>query len=386
FQHRRQKCLLCSEFSIVSALQTKRLLRWDRLYTTVEADLPAVTGQYPLYLRFVVTGDPYTSSIFNLNWFSITRNPVEFEAEAFSAQNGTSLEPCVDIGGGTNVADISNGDWCRYDNLFIASNAVFRARIARPAGRSDGQIEIRTDDLAGALLGTLDVPETGGWQMYETIEVPLSVVSGTYSVFLKFVEDGTSNGGTLFNVNRFSITPSTQVEPPETIHAEAVDADQIDLSWSSQTNASAYNLKRAETSGGPYPERVDGLSVTNHSDLGVLAGTSYYYVVTALYGSAESGVSMEVSAVPSAPLTEGDVVIDQVGIQTNTAGGYYIAVSVDESNLGHNYQVVLSESLLEPDWQAASDVNTGNGGVLQIEVPVEGSRTNCYYKLEAWRQ
>ncbi|MEI6891254.1 MAG: carbohydrate-binding protein [Pontiella sp.] len=355
-------------------------------WETVEVDFPAVPGRYPLYLKFVETDTTTGTSLFNLNWFEMAFDSVEYEAEAFDAQSGTSLGACSDVGGGTNVAYISNGDWCRYDNLFIASQAVFRARIARPSGRPNGQIEIRANDPSGTLLGMVDVPETGGWQTYETVEVTLNVMPDTYAIYLKFVEDGTSGGSTLFNLNWFSITPSSKVSPPENFTAEAVDADQIDLLWNSQTNASSYKVKRSNISDGPYSEWVEGLTVTHHSDLGVLVGIKYYYVVTTLYGSAESGNSIVVSAVPSIPLGEGDLICDLVGIQTNAFGEFCFSLSVEASTLGHSYQMLASDSLMEPDWMPVTDVVSGNGGVLQFEVEVDGAETNQFYKLEAWRQ
>jgi len=355
-------------------------------WETVEVDFPPVTGQHPLFLKFVESGTPTGVSLFNVNWFSLVLDSVVYEAETFSAQSETGLESCSDVGGGENISNINRNDWCRYDNLFIASGAVFTARIARPSSRPDGVIEIRADDPAGTLLGSVEVPETGDWQTYETIRVPLTVDPGTYSIYLKFLEDGTTTGRYLFNLNRFSITPSSLVNPPDMSTANAGSADQIDVSWNSAPDATAYHVQRATGSGGSYLPVAEGISSTNHSDVTVLAGTNYAYTVTALYGSAESGPSVVVTAVPSAPLYEGDVVISEVEVAPNGSGGGDFTVSVAASELGHSYQVVCSESLTAPDWQPASGVFSGNGGELLMEVALNLSQTNQYYTLAAWRQ
>ena len=50
-----------------------------------------------------------------------------------------------------------------------------------------------------------DSPETGHWQIYETIEATLEAAGGEYDVVLNFDEVGSNTGGSLFNFNWFSV-------------------------------------------------------------------------------------------------------------------------------------------------------------------------------------
>jgi hypothetical protein len=75
-----------------------------------------------------------------------------------------------------------------------------------------------------------------------------------------------------------------------------------------------------------------------------------------------------------------------VVIRLFDVGGTNISMSVTDSGLGHNFQVWASESLADPDWQISSDVWPGNGGELLIDIPMDETQTNRFYKLEAWRQ
>ena len=68
------------------------------------------------------------------------------------------------------------------------------------------------------------------------------------------------------------------------------------LSWSSVANAASYNVKRAATSGGSYTTIATSITGTTYTDPGLTAGSTYYYVVSAVNGSNESVNSAEVSA------------------------------------------------------------------------------------------
>jgi fibronectin type 3 domain-containing protein len=83
-------------------------------------------------------------------------------------------------------------------------------------------------------------------------------------------------------------------------------AGQISLSWSDSVGATSYHLKRALISGGPY-EGVACTTTTAYTDVAVVNGTTYYYVVSAAYSAGpnaggESADSSEASAIPQADI------------------------------------------------------------------------------------
>jgi endo-1,4-beta-xylanase len=84
--------------------------------------------------------------------------------------------------------------------------------------------------------------------------------------------------------------------PPTGLVATAGNA-QVQLSWNASTGATAYNVKRATTSGGPYTTvaTVTGTSFTN---TGLTNGTTYFFVVSATNSNGESANSGQVSAMP----------------------------------------------------------------------------------------
>jgi hypothetical protein len=109
---------------------------------------------------------------------------------------------------------------------------------------------------------------------------------------------------------------------------------QVLLLWQGVPFATAYNLKRATLSGGPYTPVTNGLVGASFADSSLSNGTTYFYILTATNQIGESAPSAEVSATPvpsagtniSASLNASSITVSwpsaYVGwiLQTNTVG------------------------------------------------------------------
>ncbi len=93
------------------------------------------------------------------------------EAETMAFSRGIKTEQNDQVG--VYVTDIHNGDYIKLQNVAFGHRLprTFTARVA--SGLRGGQIELRLDSLAGRLLGTLQVPATGGWEQWQTITADL---------------------------------------------------------------------------------------------------------------------------------------------------------------------------------------------------------------------
>jgi autotransporter-associated beta strand protein len=73
----------------------------------------------------------------------------------------------------------------------------------------------------------------------------------------------------------------------------------VALSWTAPAYARSYNVKNSMTSGGPYPT-IASVIATSYTNTGLVNGTTYYFVVSAVNYNGETANSSEVSATPLA--------------------------------------------------------------------------------------
>ena len=106
------------------------------------------------------------------------------EAETIAWSYGIKTEPCTQ--GGMNVCNIDDGDYIRVSSVdFGKKGAVsFSASIASVMG--DACIELRLGSPDGELVGTLEVPNTGGYADWELISTDVSGVTGVQELFFVF--------------------------------------------------------------------------------------------------------------------------------------------------------------------------------------------------------
>ena len=118
---------------------------------------------------------------------------------------------------GIYVTDIHNGDYIKLQcvHLCYKTPRTFTARVA--SGLRGGQIEIRLDSIGGQLLGTLDVPGTGGWEKWQTITTDLAALDSypsrlhTRDLYLVFKG---RKGPKLFNFDWWEMRGLEQVNMP----------------------------------------------------------------------------------------------------------------------------------------------------------------------------
>ncbi|WP_461132315.1 carbohydrate-binding protein [Spirosoma lituiforme] len=154
--------------STVDVPRTGGIQNWQT--TGATAHLNAGNQTIQLY---VLKGD------WNLNWFDIVYGqpiPGKLEAENFDVATDVRPEQVTDTDGGQDLSYIDDGDWMDY-NVTAPSAGVytFQFRVANSWG--NGRIDIRSE--SGAVLGSIDVPRTGGWQSWTTISTTATLPAGS---------------------------------------------------------------------------------------------------------------------------------------------------------------------------------------------------------------
>ncbi len=96
----------------------------------------------------------------------------------------------------------------------------------------------------------------------------------------------------------------TLLTPPGNVQASAGDG-RVTVTWQPVAGAESYVVYASRTPGvnkASYESRYPGITATSYQVTGLQNGVTYYFVVTAVRGGAESSESLEVSARPQAGL------------------------------------------------------------------------------------
>ena len=168
--------------------------------------------------------------------------PGKIEAENYVAMLGVQTEPTTDAGGGRNVNDFDAGEWFEFDaQVTTAGQYDLNFRVA--SARGNATVQLRNS--AGAVLGTINVGNTGGWQSWQTISTTVTLPAGTQRLrvfalastgcnvnWLEFKTKTTPPPtGTNLALNKEVKVSST--EKPETPGLAAVDGNATTTRWSS---------------------------------------------------------------------------------------------------------------------------------------------------------
>ena len=120
------------------------------------------------------------------------------QAEDYSAMSGIQTEVTTDTGGGSNVGYTETGDWMAYNNINFPTTGSYLIEYRVASGVAGGRL---SSDLNGGtiILGNVDIPNTGGWQNWQTITQTVSVNAGTYNFGIYIQNTG-------MNINWIRIT------------------------------------------------------------------------------------------------------------------------------------------------------------------------------------
>jgi hypothetical protein len=216
--------------STVNITNTSAYQIWQTVSTTVTLS----AGQQTL--RISSSAAPF----WNINWLEISSGgtapppppptPIttKIEAESWSAMSGVLTETAWGdpLGGNLNVGWIDQGDWMDYSiNTASAGQYTLKLRIATP--NTNAQVQIRKAD--GTVLTTVTLPNTWGYQSWQTISTTINLEQGVQTIrLLSANSDGWNinwlelTGPTMQTITGRSsseITQTETIDEPKKIHA-----------------------------------------------------------------------------------------------------------------------------------------------------------------------
>ena len=139
----------------------------------------------------------------NLPAMAAAGDPGRIEAENYSAMFGIQTEVCQE--GGLNVGYVDAGDYMDYAvNIQTAGTYTAQFRVSSPYNDTKFQL---TD--GSTVLAALTVPNTGGYQNWETITATVTLAAGARTLRVNAVTNG-------WNLNWLELTSSGE-QPVTTV-------------------------------------------------------------------------------------------------------------------------------------------------------------------------
>ena len=124
--------------------------------------------------------------------------PAQIQAEDYDDMMGIDTEATTDEGGGESVGWIDAGDWMDY-NIEVPADGDYDVALRVASAVDTGVIELFSGTTS---LGTVNVPDTGGWQVWQTLTTTVTLLEGQQVFRVSAAAAG-------FNINWMTFSEST---------------------------------------------------------------------------------------------------------------------------------------------------------------------------------
>jgi len=149
-----------------------------------------------------------------------SQTSVLIQAEDYSAMSGIQVEATTDTGGGSNVGYTETGDWLAYNSINFPTTGSYLIEYRVASGVTGGKL---SSDLNGGtiVLGNVDIPNTGGWQNWQTVSQTVNVNAGTYNFGIYIQNTG-------MNINWIKITKAGSGLTAKSAQASVVEEEVVE--------------------------------------------------------------------------------------------------------------------------------------------------------------
>ncbi|MGH2947656.1 MAG: ThuA domain-containing protein [Solirubrobacteraceae bacterium] len=202
----------CTKVTVDTALGHNEHAHGDQSFSGCEGTftIPAAWEPDTQYSFYVVSAS-YTDAGGANGAASLTGSdqailqPRILQAEHFASSDGVRVEEASDPagGGGRAIGRLEDGDHVSYAPINLRDIDRLDFRVA--SGGLGGTIDARAGSPSGPLLGSVDVPNTGGAQSWIYVQMPVTDSGATHELFLVFrnplVPENPLAPGSMFSVN-----------------------------------------------------------------------------------------------------------------------------------------------------------------------------------------
>jgi len=115
--------------------------------------------------------------------------------------NNVDLQATTDTGGGYNLAWVKAGEWLKY-SVTVGTAGTYAVDVRVASNGAGGTFHLEVDGVN--VTGSMTVPTTGGWQVWNTItRTGVQLTAGAHVV--RVVMDANGATGSIANFNWFAI-------------------------------------------------------------------------------------------------------------------------------------------------------------------------------------
>jgi glucosylceramidase len=118
----------------------------------------------------------------------------KIQASSYNDVYGLQTETTTDTNGGYDLGFADNGFYAQYKKIDFGSG-VANVDVRAASAGAGGTLEFHLDSATGKLIGSVNIPITGGWQTWTTVTGAVSGASGVHDLYAVF--KGTTSIGNL---------------------------------------------------------------------------------------------------------------------------------------------------------------------------------------------
>ena len=172
------------------------------------------------WLQFASTSSTLPGGMHNI--------PGTIEAASYEDATGNiNTQPTTDVGGGDNVGWIDNGTYMDY-YVNVEQTGTYNVNLRLATADANASLEIL--DANGKVLSTVNIPNTGGFQNWQTVSTQATLQAGLQTIRLQ------SASWSIWNINWMQFALGTS---GASAASNVMTASAVSLADSAATAASA---------------------------------------------------------------------------------------------------------------------------------------------------
>jgi glucosylceramidase len=116
----------------------------------------------------------------------------EIQASSYGTESGLETETTSDTTGGYDLSYITNGAYAVYNNINFGGS-VSQVHVREASDTSGATATFYLDSPTGTPIANVQLPGTGGWQNWKTVNATVLGASGVHNLYIIFTSGANMN-------------------------------------------------------------------------------------------------------------------------------------------------------------------------------------------------